>query len=40
MIRVLATRPETLEATLTVGLEGLLNPRDRLALPGAAERVL
>ena len=40
MIRVLVTRPETWEATFTVGLEGLLNPRDRLALPGAAERVL
>ena len=40
MVRVLVTRPETWEATFTVGLEGLLNPRDRLALPGTAERVL
>ena len=40
VIRVLVTRPETWEATFTVGLEGLINPRDRLALPGAAERVL
>lgn len=40
VIPVLVTRPETWEATFTAGLEGFLNPRDRLALPGAAERVL
>ena len=40
VIRVLVTRFETWEATFTVGLEGLLNPRDQLALPGAAGRVL
>ena len=33
VIWVLVTRLETREATFTVGLEGLLNPRDRLAPP-------
>ena len=39
VIRVLITRPETWEATFTVGLEGILNPRDRPSLPGASGRV-
>ena len=37
---MLVTRPETWEATFTVGLEGLLLPGERLSLPGAAEALL
>ena len=40
VLRVLVTRPETWEATFTVGLEGLLLPGERLSLPGAAEALL
>ena len=33
-------RPETWEATFTVGLEGLLSPGQRLSLPGTVERIV
>ena len=40
VIRVLTTRPETWEATFTVGLDGMLTPGERLSLPGASERLV
>ena len=40
VIRVLVVRPETREATCTVGLERCPNPHDRLALFGKKQNCI
>ncbi len=40
LLRLLCVRPEVWEARFTTGLEALLSPRERLALPGEAAKVV
>ena len=39
-LRVLVARPEQWSATFLTGMTGLLQPRERLALPGAQDQVV
>ena len=39
-VRVLFSRGDAWEATFTVALKGMLEPRERLSLPGAADAVV
>ena len=39
-MRVLVARPAAWETSFIVALEGMLGPRERLALPGVVDRVV
>ena len=40
LLRVLVARPERWSATFLTGVTGLLQPRERLSLPGAKDQVV